>query len=60
MASSAKQSKPLPKVLSSISFHISSSHRGGAVLVKFMLVISVSLISRHRCGGSGARSSLSM
>jgi hypothetical protein len=32
MASSAKQSKPLPKVSSSISFHIASSHCGGGGL----------------------------
>src|SRR5215469_15589490 len=32
-ASSVKQSKPFPKVLSSISFHMSSSHLGGSVFV---------------------------
>src|SRR5580700_6396178 len=36
-ASSAKQSKPSPKVLSSISFHIASSHSGGAVFLKVMV-----------------------
>src|SRR5580704_8180198 len=40
MASSAKQSKPLPKVLSSISFHIASSHSGGAVFLKVMVFIA--------------------
>src|SRR5580692_768752 len=33
-ASSVKQSKPLPKVLSSISFQNANSHSGGAVFVK--------------------------
>jgi Protein of unknown function (DUF3626) len=42
IASVAKQSNALPKVLSSISFHIASSHSGGAVLVK--VVISVSCV----------------
>jgi hypothetical protein len=32
----------LPKVLSSISFHIASSHGGGAVLVKVMVIILLS------------------
>src|SRR5947207_14397358 len=41
-ASSAKQSKPLPKVLSSISFHIASSQAGGAVFVKLKMVIAFS------------------
>src|SRR4051812_11014904 len=41
-ASSAKQSKPLPKVLSSISFHISSSHCGAGILVKVVVVMIVS------------------
>src|SRR6202035_2503690 len=41
IASSAKQSKPLPKVLSSISFHIASSHSGGAVFVKVMVFIAM-------------------
>src|SRR6201991_801607 len=38
-ASSAKQSKPLPNVLSSISFQKSSSHCGGSFRVKFIEVI---------------------
>jgi hypothetical protein len=42
MASSAKQSKPFPKVLSSISFHIASSHSGGAVFVKVMVFVMLS------------------
>src|ERR1700722_7433270 len=38
-ASSAKQSKPFPKVLLSISFHISSSHCGGSFLVKVACIV---------------------
>src|ERR1700734_3019116 len=34
VASSTKQSKPLPKVLASISFQKASSHSGGSVFVK--------------------------
>jgi hypothetical protein len=41
VASSTKQSKPLPKVLSSISFQKASSHSGGVVCV----IVSVSLLS---------------
>src|SRR6185437_8725561 len=39
-ASCAKQSKPLPKVLSSISFQKSSSHCGGPLRVKVIVVIA--------------------
>src|ERR1700722_10495113 len=38
VASSAKQSKPFPKVLSSISFQKASSHAGGAVFVMVRVV----------------------
>jgi len=41
MASSAKQSKPFPKVLSSISFHIAHQPSGGAVFVKVMVFIAM-------------------
>src|SRR5882757_3828680 len=43
-AFSAKQSKHLPKVFSSISFHISSSHVGGAILVKVCVVMFLSCV----------------
>src|SRR5437879_241132 len=59
VASSTKQSKPLPKVLSSISFQKASSQSGGAVLVNVIVVIVLSGINiglkvddgarRHRC-----------
>src|SRR3954463_3820907 len=42
VASFARQSKPFPKVLSSISFQKASSHSGGAVLVMVSVVIVVS------------------
>jgi hypothetical protein len=45
VASFAKQSKPLPKVLLSISFHIANSHSGGAVFVKVKVVMLPSLVS---------------
>src|SRR5882672_860964 len=38
-ASSAKQSKPWPNVLSSISFHMAKSHSGAAVFVKVIVFI---------------------
>src|SRR5208337_3355690 len=41
-ASSAKQSKPLPKVLSSIYFQKANSHSGGAVFLMVRVVISFS------------------
>jgi hypothetical protein len=41
-AFSAKQSKPLPKVLSSISYHIANSHAGGSVLVNVIVVMPLS------------------
>src|SRR5277367_192060 len=44
MASSVKQSKPLPKVLSSISFQKASSHSGGVVFVIVSVVIAFSLV----------------
>src|SRR3984885_11687257 len=46
-ASSVKQSKPLPKVLSSISFQNANSHSGGAVFVKgtvFSFVVMLTLL----------------
>src|SRR5215471_14931069 len=43
-ASSVKQSKPFPKVLSSISFHMSRSHWGGSFFVN-TTCISLSWIS---------------
>src|SRR5262249_33562790 len=43
-ASSVKQSKPFPKVLSSISFHMSRSHWGGSFFVN-ATCISLSWIS---------------
>src|SRR5215469_3454575 len=55
MAFSAKQSKPSPKVLSSISFHIANSHSGGAVLVKVILVHSILLDCDVAVGSSIAR-----
>ena len=39
-AYSAKQSKPLPNVLSSISFHMANSHSGGEVFVKVIVLIA--------------------
>src|SRR5437879_2832155 len=45
VASSTKQSKPLPKVLSSISFQKASSQSGGAVLVNVIVVIVLSGIN---------------
>src|SRR5271166_2813405 len=42
VASSTKQSKPLPKVLSSISFQKANSHSGGAVFLMVRVVISFS------------------
>jgi hypothetical protein len=53
-ASSAKQSKPLPKVLSSISFHIANSHNGAAVFVRVIVSMLSSSIAMlrwdHRSG----------
>src|SRR5580692_2652140 len=40
VASSVKQSKPLPNVLSSISFQKASSHSGGAVFLMVRVVTS--------------------
>src|SRR5271154_2555026 len=42
-AFSAKQSKPLPKVLSSISFHMAKSHSGVSVFVKVIVFILFSV-----------------
>src|SRR3954452_7287199 len=49
VASSTKQSKPLPKVLSSISFQKANSHSGGAVLVMESVVIVISRTDIDGC-----------
>src|SRR5437879_7352072 len=55
VASSTKQSKPLPKVLSSISFQKASSQSGGAVLVNVIVVIVLSGINIGLKVDDGAR-----
>src|SRR3954468_17165500 len=49
VASFTKQSKPLPKVLSSISFQKANSHSGGAVLVMVSVVIVISRTDIDGC-----------
>jgi hypothetical protein len=42
-----KQSKPFPKVLSSISFHMSRSHRGGSFFVKVTCLSLAGALARY-------------
>src|SRR5579863_2689503 len=54
-ASSAKQSMPLPKVLSSISFHMAKSQSGAAVFVKVIVFIYFLPIYLFNASGSYLR-----
>src|SRR5262245_60726145 len=47
VASSTKQSKPLPKVLSSISFQKANSHSGASHFVKVVMLFSWAAAQQH-------------